>query len=279
MIESIAAKLTLSRFGKTVLGRINKIPFPFHRMPVNVYGRRMAGHTFDRHLALWLWKYRLLGASEADLLAQICREGMFVLDIGANIGFYSMLMAQSVGVGGRVVAFEPDPGNYTMLVENLHRNHCGNVTAIRRAVGHASDKGSLYLSSFHCDHRVYPAEAKQKTIPIEVVALDDYFSEGQRIDIIKMDIQGAEGMALRGMRRILRSNPGLIIFMEFWPSGLRQAGDDPKKILEELESLGFRFERVDEKAGGRWIIGDIGDFVDAFDRHRYTNLMAISKIE
>ncbi len=276
MIESAASRIVQSSIVKHVLALVNRVPLPFHRFPVIVHGHRMVARTLDRYLALWFWKFGVFGAAEIGLLGRVCQEGMSVLDIGANVGFHTLFFARAVGVGGHVWAFEPDPENFAMLLRNLELNPYRNVTAVPSAVGAATGQASLYRSSFHCDHRVYPIREGQPSVPVDMVSVDEFLSPGQRVDLVKMDIQGAEGLALRGMRRTLASNPGLVMLMEFWPEGLRKTGFLPEEVLSDLERLGFALYRIDERTGNVESVENTGLFVGSFTGPGYTTLLAVS---
>lgn len=246
MFEQFLHQFVLMGPVETISGWANRLPLPYLRLPVNVHQQRMAAHRLDRYLALWLWKLNLLERPVTRLLAQLCRPGMIVADVGANIGFYSLLMARQVGQTGYVWAFEPDPGNFAALKHNIQANGYRNISPINSAVGATSGSGQLYTSRAHNgDHRIYPT-GQRPAIPIQMVALDQFFAPEQRLDLIKMDIQGAEGAALRGMQLLLRRLPHLVILMEFWPMGLRQAGSDPEAVLKDLLALGGTVERLDE---------------------------------
>ncbi len=276
MIESIATKISQSPIAKGVLGLVNRVPFPYHRFPVTVYGHRMVARTLDRFLALWFWKFGVFGAAEVRLLGRVCREGMSVLDIGANIGFHTLLFGRAVGPAGRVWAFEPDPGNFATLRRNLELNPYRNVTAVQAGVGTATGEAFLYRSPFHFDHRTYRTREGQRGVPVDVVSVDEFLPPGQRIDLVKMDIQGAEGMALRGMRRTIASNPGLVILMEFWPEGLRKTEFPPETVLSGLEGLGFSLYRIDEHTGGVEEVRDRKTLIGALTGSGYANLLAVS---
>lgn len=276
MIESVASRIVQSPIVKGALGLVNRVPFPFHRFPVTVYGHRMVARTLDRFLALWFWKYGVFGAAEVCLLGTLCREGMSVLDLGANVGFHTLLFARTVGAGGHVWAFEPEPDNFSTLCTNLELNSCGNVTAVQAAVGTATGRGSLYRSPFHCDHRTYPTEEGQREIPVAMVSVDEFLPPDQRIDLVKMDIQGAEGMALHGMKRTLASNPGVVILMEFWPEGLLNTGFSPAQVLSELENLGFALYRIDERTNGVEKVLNRETLIGSLAGSGYANLLAVS---
>ena len=108
-------------------------------------------------------------------------------------------------------------------------------------MGESSGRSKLYLSDkLNVDHRAYPAEGDSRdTMPIEMVALDDYFKPGQRVDLIKMDIQGYELHALRGATRVVADNPDIKLLIEFWPYGLTQAGANSADLIAFLEQKGM----------------------------------------
>ena len=267
------------RFVRLIAASINRLPLPYARLSVQVRGHRMFAHSLDRYLVLWLWKLALHESTEARLLAQLCKPGMSMLDVGANIGLYSLLFAQWAGPTGHVWAFEPDPENFTTLQSNLSANKCLNVSAINSAVGATSGEGHLYLSDVHKgDHRVYQSGNGRAKIPIRVIALDDFFPSDQRIDLVKMDIQGAEGMALAGMKRVLKSNPHLVMLFEFSPRFLRIAGSSPEGVLRDLQEKGFTLEQIDERSGELVKVEDCAGLVKSLPGNRYTNLLARPKL-
>jgi hypothetical protein len=112
-----------------------------------------------------------------------------------------------------------------------------NVRLSQAAVGERSGKTKLYISDkLNVDHRAHKADGdSRRVVPTEMVALDDYFKPGQCVDLIKLGIQGYELHALRGAKRVLQENADINLLLEFWPSGLEQAGvqygPDARKIL------------------------------------------------
>jgi FkbM family methyltransferase len=206
--------------------------------------------------------------AERQLLRQVLLPGAVVVDAGANIGIYSEFLSRCVGSNGAVHSFEPSPDNFKRL-RSATRN-LSNVHIFQAAVGELSGKSELYLSDkLNVDHRAYMAEEdSRRAIPIEMVALDDYFEPGERIDLIKIDIQGYELHALRGAERVLRENPDIKVLLEFWPYGLEQAGADWEELVEMLR--GFSMDLMLMRTDGlvpfdvRDVQSDISWYVNLF---------------
>lgn len=184
-----------------------------------------------------------------EVLAKWIKEGDTVVDVGANIGYFSLIAARAVGARGRVYAFEPDPGNFALLKKNITVNNFDNTTPLQMAVSDRTGGALLFQSDdYMWDHRIFDPGEARKTIPVDAVALDDYFRGIKgRIDLIKMDIQGAEGYALRGMRRLFEKNKKLVLVTEFDPSLLRQTGIEPHEFVMSLISQGFKILNIDEQ--------------------------------
>jgi FkbM family methyltransferase len=113
-----------------------------------------------------------------------------------------------------------------------------NVRLSQAALGECSGRSKLYVSDkLNVDHRTYATEADpRRNVPIDIIALDDYFKPGQRVDLVKMDIQGYELHALRGANRVLADNSDLKLLVEFWPYGLKHAGVNWTELLDTLQN-------------------------------------------
>ncbi len=176
--------------------------------------------------------------------------GDVVVDLGANVGYYTLPAAEAVGPQGRVFAFEPEPSNCALMRRLTDKAGYANVTIVAKAATQQTGKLRLFLSgSTTVDHRIYDTPGRV-SIEIDSVALDEYFSDFKgRIDVVKIDVQGAELSALLGMQRLLETHADIKLFTEFWPTGLVRCGNTPQSYLEFLARLGFSFLLVDEKAG------------------------------
>lgn len=159
---------------------------------------------------------------EIALMKQYIRKGDVVLDIGANIGFYTNILSELVGENGRVYAFEPDKTNYSYLIQNT--GHLKNVEFYNKAVSDKTGKITLYHSDLlNVDHKTYATNDYTSTSEIECVAMDDIIPD-QKVDFIKIDIQGYEYFAFKGMLEIFRKNDNLKIITELYPYGLNNSG-------------------------------------------------------
>jgi len=177
-------------------------------------------------------------AFEINLLKKYIHENYIVLDIGANIGFYANILSQLVGEKGEVHCFEPDNTNFLHLKKNC--SQLQNVKLNNKAVGPKTEKLKIYTSKeLNVDHRTYKPEEYEEEIEIDAVSIDDYLGDNKKADFIKMDIQGFEMQALKGMHKTLEQNKEIKIISEFWPYGLRTAGSSVIEYYNLLTEKGF----------------------------------------
>lgn len=183
-------------------------------------------------------------AFEIELLKKHIKPGDTVLDIGANIGFYATILADLVGDKGTIHCFEPDPTNFGHLKDAVERYK--NIHINNKAVGPKTEKLKIYTSKeLNVDHRTYKPEHYDKEIEIDAVSIDDYM-KGGKVDFIKMDIQGFEMEALKGMKDTLKNNPDVKIISEFWPYGLKKAGSSLRDYFVALKESGFEIQILKE---------------------------------
>jgi FkbM family methyltransferase len=210
--------------------------------------REVGNKVYDHAFPIYDLCYRAFKAyadrAERHLLRNILPEGAVVVDAGANIGIYSQFLSRCVGPAGVVHSFEPSPENFRRLQSGTR--NLANIRVSQAAVGEYSGRAKLYLSDqLNVDHRTYSTEAEsRRSVPIDIVALDDYFKPDERVDLIKMDIQGYELHALRGANRVLADNPGAKLLLELWPHGLEQAGASWLELLDVLQSKNMDLYQV-----------------------------------
>lgn len=175
-------------------------------------------------------------------LLSTVQKGWTVVDIGAHVGYFALLLSKTVGPEGKVIAFEPVSENYRTLQENVQLNDCRNVILERRAV--TSVSGPVTMRSNDTDQLTYTASLVhgQPLAEVDAVSLDDYFVEFQeRVRFVLMDVEGAEESVLRGMRAMLKRDlPAILIELH----GFAEYGDS-HPALRELRSQDYVFRFLD----------------------------------
>lgn len=184
---------------------------------------------------------------EIELLCSLIKPGDVVLDVGANIGLYTLPMSRAVGSTGTVVAFEPDPDNLRILKHNVEQNDCANVIVMPFALGAEdgemdlfqvdSNRGNLSFADLAGTGRAVKVFVRRGVDVLGELGID-------MPSIIKIDVEGAEPLVLSG----LECHPKYIQF-EFVPSHLRALQQDPIEILDHLVSVGYRLTVIDRDTG------------------------------
>ena len=183
---------------------------------------------------------------ETELFKKEVKKGMTVLDIGAHIGYYTLLAANLVGENGKVFAFEPHPHNFAVLEKNVRINGYKNVVFVQKAISNKSEYTNLFLGNCSDLHSLSNQVGK-KSIAVEAVTLDDFFDKDYKIDVIKIDVEGSEMLVLLGADRVIRTNGNLKVFTEFAPTlFLKRSGFPPEEYLKKLIAYGFKLWHINE---------------------------------
>lgn len=197
---------------------------------------------FPLYRVLYVLYKRVSDRDKIGLIAGHVKPGMTVLDIGANIGFYTRLLSRAVGRDGTVYAFEPEELNFNHL-KRLTKN-LTNVKAVKAACGEKSGSAYLYRSEkLNVDHHLYENDESRERVEVPMVSVDDTLeNESGGVGFVKIDVQGYDHFVVKGMRETLSRSDHPIIFGELWPYGLCQAGSSAADYLSELNRLGFVVE-------------------------------------
>lgn len=197
------------------------------------------------------------------LLAELLEPGMTVVDVGANVGFLSVLMARAVGPAGRLFAIEPAPGNVRFLRHNLAANGFAEATVLPVACGAARHTRTLYLRKHSTLHSLHagPDEAPEGEVEVEERPLDELIPGA--VDLVKVDTEGAELEVLEGMIRLLADSPGIRLVLEWNPPGLRRAGHQAIELPRWLRERGFGVWWIDEREG---TLEDIDPLLERLER-------------
>ena len=186
---------------------------------------------------------------QAKLINNALKPSMTVLDIGANIGYYTLMIARGLQGSGQVYSFEPEPFNFRLLAANVKTNGYTNITLVRKAVCEVDGEVSIFKDVDHYGaHSLWSNNITHLSSVerVSAITLDSFSENVERVDLIKMDIQGAEGGAIRGGERLL-SEQHPILFFEISPCLLRHAGDDLQSIVDLLQSWGYELSVINEK--------------------------------
>ena len=251
------------------------IPFFSHyctqRIAMNYlfyFGERLYRTNFKVYYSLYSFYKKITDRHERRLISQLIKPGAVVLDVGANIGFYSVYFSGLAGGNGMVHCFEPDDLNFEHLKE-LTKN-LSNVRLNKKAVTDSSQPLKLYKSHrLNVDHRTYPVDEYETSYEVQATSIDQYVNGKYKVYFIKMDIQGAEYPALKGMKETLFANPDIVLLMELAPPVLKEAGASVRAIFEFIHSLDFKLFDFNSKE----ITGvDVSKY-DAYTRDQFENVI------
>ncbi len=213
--------------------------------------------------------------AETKFFQTACHSGMTFLDVGANIGYYTALAARAVGPTGKIIALEPDPESFKYLEQTIAANGTENVQAFPVAASDAPATLPLYISADNRgDNRLYATGESRPQVEVKAVATDALLAENKidTVDLIKIDVQGYEPKVIAGLCDTITRSPKLTLLTEFWPKGIRDAGDGPQDFLNTLRDLGLTLHEL--KADGELteLTAD-ADLIAHHQGRRYTNLV------
>lgn len=167
-------------------------------------------------------------------------SGQVVIDVGANIGYYTLAAAVRVGQSGHVYSFEPGADSAARLRENVRLNGLSNVTVLEAAVADHSGTAALVLATESEGHSLYEVSASGVGhSSVSVTTLDEAVGNDRTVDLVKLDAEGAEVAILRGARTLLTGRHRPVVIVESNPVTLRAAGESPATLKEQLTSLGY----------------------------------------
>jgi FkbM family methyltransferase len=215
----------------------------------NYSGLRLRVKTEDvigRHL----YKHGILEAGCIRVIERHVRleRGDVLIDVGANIGWYSLVLDRLAAADTDIYAFEPDPGNFELLVQNVAMNNASRVRPVPYALADQPGTRTLYLyaQKNRGRHSMLPINDGAR-IEIEAVTLDDFWQQQNLADrrpgFIKMDVEGYELFALRGARTVLQRCASVLI--EYSPAYMRKAGVEPAELYDLLAGTGLQVHEID----------------------------------
>lgn len=196
----------------------------------------------DSHLLRLKAEGRTYEPEVTNFMLSNVREGDVTVDIGANRGYFTMLMSRLVGQSGVVYAFEPAPMTFRRLVDNLRLNGCDNVRATNAACSNQSGNVKLHLSATdEALNSLVPLEAESGVVEVPSETLDVSLSRASahNVSLIKIDVEGFERQVLEGLHNTLTSSADVRIVFEYSKRNLHRAASDYNEVFSLLQGREF----------------------------------------
>ena len=233
-------------YPKLFLYRVLKF-LGFHRIKASMTRSTVKVGTFaikvDRYDSLNLIMNPKADPTELAIVTSTLKPGDTAIDVGANIGLYTLYMAQSVGLSGKVFAFEPEPENFALLNFNVAGNKFDNVTLYQCAASNARSTAALAINDKNMGmHRLSTHPGSADSIEVETVRVDDLIDSRIDVRLAKIDVEGHELHVLEGMANLLSRNTHIHLLVEYNPSSLIAGGTQPGQLLDCLKDFGFVME-------------------------------------
>lgn len=219
------------------------------------WGAKMLVDTRDAAIAPWLVLDGLWEPHVTAWMQSTLQPGQVFVDVGANVGYFTLLGASLVGPGGRVVSVEAHPTLAEVLQRNVVINgYYGFVTTHNKAAWSETTELEFHIRAhFAGNSSVGTIDAEglkrlgdtERAVRVEAVTLDDLLADLPRVDVMKIDVEGAEVHAFQGLTRILDSNPGITIMFEWARAQIESVGDTPQDLADLVEGLGFKFRLLE----------------------------------
>jgi FkbM family methyltransferase len=220
------------------------------------WGAKMLVDTRDSLLAPWLLLDGLWEANVTGWLQRTLQPGQVFVDVGANIGYFTLLGGQLVGPAGRVVAIEAHPGSAELLRRNVVINGMHHHVEVRHSAAWSRQTTVQFHLRAHFAANssvgsvgtagLAELDDSEETVEVDAVPLDDLLAELPRVDVIKVDVEGAEGHVFTGLDRTLRANPDITVMFEWSPAQIEAVGDEPVALLDLLSSHGFNYRLMED---------------------------------
>jgi FkbM family methyltransferase len=251
VLERGAAVLRRAGLGTLVDGVARRAAPKVGTFDVEIDGLRLHGD----HIGQLYYVRELLEsdreATFVSLLRSSIRDGMTIVEAGAHMGYVTLQAARAAGPTGRVFTFEANPRAIPLIERNLADNGlAARVTVVPLALADVPGRHAFYLSGGGDTSSLHQPEGSSERIEVAVTTLDAWLDPTVRVDVVKLDIEGAEVAALRGMSETLgRAGPALTVFAECNPQMLESAGSSTDELIRLLRGYGLDVRWIDEARG------------------------------
>ena len=211
---------------------------------------------------------------ESELFRSKAKTDMTIIDIGANLGYYTAIASRRAGERGLVIAFEPEPNFFKILSRNISRNNMKNAICFEIAVAEKNGLTNLYLSNENKGHNsIIRSEELKTSTQVKTTTLDDFlfYQKITKVDIIKMDIEGAEILALEGMKNTLIKHLPLL-FLEFSPHSIIKLNRNPADFLSTLRKIGYSVFEINKARRRLDSVTDFQKFIGSIPKGKYADI-------
>lgn len=236
-----------------------------------MWGERVCHPSADRLLYVVLHQLGLMGVKERRVLEELVRPGMRVVDVGANVGLYSQLFARLVGPEGSVDSFEPVAELADCVERGVGLNDLKNVTLHRVAAGEADGEIELVVDAFNSGNNRVGGGGR--TVPVR--RLDGVLA-GAQVDFVKIDVQGWEAPALRGMAGLLRGTAKPMVWLEVDDASQRATGGSVAELVAWFGELGYEFQWLAPGDGKDLVSVSAVEIVERVGKGGYFDVLAVA---
>lgn len=242
-LEKLLVKYTVNHSSKSLISRI--VPNNYQYKPGSMRVIERNGVYMKLDVSDYVGHYIYFGFADQGLtnLFALCKPGAVMVDVGSNIGYVLLKMAQIGGTNSKVYGFEPDPVNYQACATNVKLNAFKNISLLN--IGLGSEEQELYLGVHTVSNRggnrvVAEVDMAIDSARIQVVKLDEFVSEHriEKIDLIKIDVEGYELHVLQGAAHTLQTSKP-ILFIELDDTNLKAQGHSSKELVKFVKELGY----------------------------------------
>jgi len=236
---------------------VYRLVMPYAEQWIDVHGVPVLTNIRDHGIGTFLFlSLRTYAPARVLEIREIVKEGDTVIDIGANIGYFTVLLASLVGPKGKVYAFEPDPRNFHLLQRTVERNGWTHVIVEQKAVSNIDGESLLYQTQSCAANTLTPSEHVSE-VKVRVVALDDFLSDEHHVTFVKMDMDGSEPLAIQGMTQLIQRSPGIRVLVEYCPNNLKRYLANPLDFITIADYCGLKLTAILDSDNGRFTTLDL----------------------
>jgi len=235
--------------GSRVIARLIYGFLPSERW-INIHNTSLLINIHDKGIGEYLFLRGEYALGRVAEIKKAVKQRDTVIDIGANIGYFTVLLANLVGPQGRVYAFEPDPRNFSLLQQTIKKNNWINVFIEQKAVSNQEGNFLLYQTRSWSANTLIPG-GHISSVKVPMITLDNFLASEHCINFIKMDIDGSEPLVIQGAANLIKRSPNLIILAEYQPGNLRRYLNDPLNFIKIAEQHKMKLIAILDSNKGR----------------------------